>query len=140
MDLSPVTYMDPYVLAAALNGTVDRFDVTCPYDECEDAYDCENPDHFEAVFSDLMAYKLDECSEEFISSIINEGARNPICVQIREGEDGEVRWVHGNGHHRTAVYLDARMTRLPVVFAFDGDYMHSKVTGDFEEKADSTEH
>jgi hypothetical protein len=132
MDLSPVTYMSPSDLFKRLSASVDAFEVDC-VEGCESPVWCDIPSHFPAKFSMLMDKKFEDCSEDFLSSIINEGARKPVCIEVNRLDSDY--WRFGNGHHRMAVYLKYGLENLPVVFSFDGDYMWSGVSGSYDTDA-----
>jgi hypothetical protein len=129
MDASPVTLMAPADLLFRLDGSVDTAKDWC--DHCEDYYgdgmDCKNPDdHWQDALLRKLDEKYDECYSEFIESIVHAGIQKPICVAVTE--DG--RWIHGNGHHRTAVAVMENIDLIPVIFSFTENFMLMRSTSD----------
>lgn len=67
-------------------------------------------------------------------NIMKVGFTTPICVYRTEiwneaiQMDEEV-FAQGNGHHRLCLAILLGLDWIPVLFSFDGDYMHSDVTG-----------
>ncbi len=128
--VTPVTYMDPSQVLYALDGSVDEDDWCYP---CEaggwDPDGCTNDYHWQENLLELFMEKFDEVYEDFIESIATKGVRVPICIAV----DQDGRWFQGNGHHRLIVAIMKNVERIPVVFSFDGDYMHKETTGSIEE-------
>jgi hypothetical protein len=125
MDLSPITYMSPEHLLLGLDGSVDmgnsEYCFLCGHNNCEDS---EAGDHIQARIESLLNAKFKECDPVFEKSILRDGIQRPVCIEV----DSEGKWWQGNGHHRLAVALNNYVPFIPVVFAFDGDYMHEHTT------------
>lgn len=72
----------------------------------------------------LFDRKMNDCSERFIESILNDGVQAPICVMVENG-----RWIQGNGNHRlTVMFRHDPFGEVPVVFSETRDYMMCDVT------------
>lgn len=118
MSTSPVTYVSREVLESRITKSVD---LPCCYiwgatGEC--ANHARN-------WARLLTLKYCECEQAFVDAVVANFS-TPICVMVNK--DGE--WVHGNGHHRFAIAHFVGLDTVPVVFAFDGDYMHEEFTED----------
>lgn len=94
-------------------------------------------------FARLLSYKLnwhideiygpnclDGYYDDLCDSIMAEGFTTPICVFLDRDYYGNVHFSQGNGHHRLALAILLCLESIPVCFSFDGDYMHSDVTGE----------
>lgn len=110
---------------------------------CEDGYtDCDSGFCPSAVcdsqgmdsqvmWDELIENKAHEFSPAFIESVMQDGVKSPICLVYGEGRG----FMHGNGHHRTALAILLAMDTIPVVFSFGGDYMLSAFTGEYAPKS-----
>ena len=124
MEISPITYLHPETVLLSLDGSVDMGN----YEYCFlcGSNSCENPeagDHIQAQIESLLNSKLQECTKKFRKSCAK-GIKSPICIEV--AQDGS--WWQGNGHHRLIVALEDKHESIPVVFSFDGDYMHEETT------------
>lgn len=118
------------LLIDALDGSVDDF-YECGCHDL-DCWECANLKTWDDRFLDLMQYKLDDCSQEFISSVLNNGQRHPICVRV----EGDGTWTLGNGNHRFAVAVNYSLPTILVVFSEDHQYMLTEITSPGEDRPD----
>ena len=81
----------------------------------------DSVDNFMYDLADLYDSKLEECSDEFIDSLL-EGFAAPIVVCM-SGSPNRSGWVVGNGNHRLAVAIAAMIPLIPVMFTDGHDYM-----------------
>ena len=117
MDTSPTTLVPREVLEHRLVRSVDL-----PCCSTEEPQECRDHDR---NWARLMTLKYQECSRDFVDAVVCD-FNTPVCVLIND--HGE--WVMGNGHHRMAIAITYDLPVIPVVFAFDGDWMHEENTED----------
>lgn len=125
MNSSPITRINPVWLLNMVSGSVD---MTVYHDYCHDPSTCECE---REAWGRLLNRKFNECSKAFIE-LLERDFTHPICVQVKH--DGS--WVIGNGNHRFAVALFRQIPEINVIFAFDGDWMHTDITDPRYGKAD----
>lgn len=115
------SFIDGYEMCACPDAKVSW----CEKGTC--AYEDYIPD-----WESMIKFKAGEVSDGFIDSIMSEGVRSPICITVLD--DG--KFMHGNGHHRTAIAILACLDVIPVIFSFNSrDYMVSHLTGEYESKS-----
>lgn len=125
MDLSPVTVVSVEWILKNVTSSIDVGNV------CSDCgsnpWYCSCGAGIDVPWEHMLDYKLDDCDWSFIESILNNGIVAPICLTHHESFNGDYL-EFGNGHHRMTIAILAMLENVPVVFAFDGDYMHTEVT------------